>query len=144
MTTWRDMTDQLTPEQVGLLEQLEQDPLPGGLLSSPAHHLAFARGWACENLEQSLHADVPTPAGAVEVDEWRKSSDGVRRRSFRSAVLSVDGDGITLEIHGSQDTDGRITGHVALLGDGLGKLDPDAAREIAAALWEAADRIEGA
>ena len=66
MTTWRDIADQLTPTQIGYLEGLEQDP-PAGLLAKPAQHLTLARGWAIQNLEQCLHAEVAPPADAVEV-----------------------------------------------------------------------------
>ena len=55
MTTWRDIADQLTPTQIGYLEDLERDPLPGGLLAGAQRHLSMARGWARENLEQCLH-----------------------------------------------------------------------------------------
>ena len=82
MTTWHDIADQLTPEQIDLLQWLEGDPL-NGLLAKPEQHLMFARGWASENLEQSLHADVAPPAAAVELGEWRKSKDGDRSRSKR-------------------------------------------------------------
>lgn len=140
MTTWRDIADQLTPAQVELLEWLEGDPL-NGLLVGAKQHLKIARGWAGENLEQSLHADIPPPADAVEVGPWRKSNDGVRRRTYQSCVCGVGGRDITLELRGSQGTDGRIKGRMTLMGD-LNDLGLTAARELAAALLAAADRID--
>ena len=141
MTTWHDIADQLTPSQIELLEWLEGDPL-NGLLARPEQHLMFARGWASENLEQSLHADVEPPAAAVELGEWRKSKDGERSRSYRSVIGVGDLD-IALEFRGSQYTDGRVECSMALTGDGLAKLNPTAARDVAAALLAAADHIDG-
>lgn len=142
MTTWRDIADQLTPAQIELLEWLEDDPL-NGLLSRPDQHLTFARGWASENLEQNLHADVAPPPDAVEVEPWRKSKTGVRCRSFRSAASGIAGLDITLEIRGTQYTDGQIDCRMGLAGDGLADLDCSAVRELAAALLTAADTAEG-
>jgi hypothetical protein len=79
MTTWHDITDQLTPAQVDLLEWLQEDPL-GGLLGCSEQHLLIARAWASYNLEQSFHADVAAPANAVELGPWRKSKSGERSR----------------------------------------------------------------
>ena len=141
MTTWHDIADQLTPEQIDLLQWLEGDPL-NGLLAKPEQHLMFARGWASENLEQSLHADVAPPAAAVELGEWRKSKTGDRSRSYRSIIGVGDLD-IALEFRGAQYTDGRIECSLALTGEGLANLDPTAARDVAAALLAAADHIEG-
>lgn len=140
MTTWRDIADQLSPKEIELLEWLEGDPL-NGLLARPEQHLMFARGWAAENLEQSLHADVPPPADAVEVGPWRKSATGVRRRDFRSSITAVAGLDIAIEIYGHQYTDGRIEGRIALVGDTLADISASSARELAAALVEVADEI---
>ncbi|MGV1004872.1 MAG: hypothetical protein ACOYEV_08925 [Candidatus Nanopelagicales bacterium] len=141
MTTWRDIADQLTPAQVELLEWLEGDPL-NGILVGAKQHLKIARGWAAENLEQSLHADIPPPADAVEVGPWRKSKDGVRRRTYQSARTGIAGLDIALELSGSQDTEGRIECRITLAG-ALTDIEPAAARELATALVAAADEIEG-
>ena len=140
-TTWRDIADQLTPSQIDLLEWLEGNPL-GGLLAKPEQHLMFARGWASENLEQSLFADVVAPADAVEVGEWRKSKTGVRCRTYRSTVGGIAGLDITLEMRGTQYTDGQIDCRMGLVGAGLADLDPAAVRELAAALLKAVDDAE--
>ena len=142
MTTWRDIADQLTPSQIESLEWLEGDPL-NGLLAKPEQHLDFARAWASDNLEQSLYADVPPPAHAVEVGPWRETTAGIRCRSYTSAETGIAGLDITLEINGSQYTDGRVDCLFALTGDGLGELDPTTVRELAAALLAAADRLGG-
>lgn len=142
MTTWRDIADQLTEFQISYLERLEQDPLPRGLLAGPEQHLMLARGWAGENLEQSLHADVPPPEGAVEFGPWRKSPLGVRRREYSGAAHVADPD-ITLEIRGLQNADGSLECRFGLTGDGLGELDLDAVRQLAAALVYVVEGFEG-
>lgn len=141
MTTWRDLADQLTPAQIDNLEWLETDS-PPGLLDKPEQHLMLARGWAADNLEQAWYADVVPPAGAVEVGPWNVSK-GVRRRDFRVAETGIAGLDITVETRGVQNTDGSVDGHLALTGEGLGALDPAAARQLAAALLAAAEGLEG-
>ena len=143
MTTWRDIADQLTPSQVESLEWLEGDPLGAAILAKPEQHLEFARAWASENLEQSLHADVPPPAHAVEVGPWLKTKTGVRCRSYKSAETGIAGVDITVEIHGSQHTDGHVECRLALTGDGLADLHPTTVRQLADALLEAVARLDG-
>jgi hypothetical protein len=139
MTTWRDIADQLTPTQIRYLEGLEQDP-PAGLLAKPAQHLALARGWAIQNLEQCLHADVAPPSDAVEVGPWRKSPAGWRCRSIEPPEIGIAGLDIALRVRGVQYTDGRVEYRLVLSGDGLNDLDPASARDVAAALMSAAER----
>lgn len=140
MPTWHDIADQLTPTQVGHLEWLEGNPL-GGVLARPEQHLMLARGWASYNIAQSFHADVSRPDDAVELGPWIKQKDRERCRSFRS-VTGIGGLDIAVEISGSQYTDGSIDGQMSLLGN-LTQLDAAGAQNVAAALLEAADRIEG-
>ncbi len=139
MTTWHDIADQLTPSQAEQLEWLEGDPL-GGLLARPVQHLMLARGWATYNLEQSFHADVPPPADAVEAGPWLRLPAGARSRNFRS-VTGIGGLDIAVETNGTQHTDGRIEASVSLTGD-LSSLSPADAREVAAALLAAAERMK--
>lgn len=139
MTTWHDIADQLTPTQVEQLEWLEGDPL-GGLLARPEQHLMLARGWAGYNLEQVLHADVPPPADAVQTGPWQRMPGGSRCRTFRS-VIGIGGLDVEVEISGSQFTDGRIDGRVSLSGD-VSHLDAAGARDVAAALTAATERLE--
>lgn len=139
MTTWQDIADQLTPDQIEHLQWLEGDPL-GGILARPEQHLMLARGWASYNIAQSFHADVPPPADAVELGAWIKQGDRERRRSFR-CVTGIGGLAIAVEISGSQYTDGRIDGQVSLTGE-VTNLDAAGARAVAAALLAAADRLE--
>lgn len=138
MTTWRDIADQLTAAQVNNLEWLEQNPL-GGILAKPEQHLMLARGWASYNLEQSLHADVAAPSDAVSVGPWIKSSSGEHRRSYEASVIRIAGLDITLELRGSQYTDGRVEYRLGLAGDGLRDLDEAGARDLAAALLAVVD-----
>ena len=137
LTQWRDIADQLTPTQIGYLEGLEQDS-SAGLLATPPQHLALARGWASEILEQYLQVDLAPPTGATEVGPSRKSRAGVRCRSYGSLVTGFAGFDITLRVRGVQYTDGRAEYQLALTGDGLLDLSPDIARDVATALLAAA------
>ena len=127
---------------MGYLQEIEHDP-PAGLLAKPDQHLAIARGWACENLEQSLHADVPPPAAAVDIGPWRKSATAVHRRRYSLSMANIAGRDITRELRGSQYPDGRAESLISLTGGGLDDLDAATARELAAALLAAVDRLDG-
>lgn len=140
MTTWRDIADQLTADQIVDLEWLEQDPL-GGILAKPEQHLMLARGWATYNLEQSLNGDVAPPADAVKIGPWLNSQGGPCRRSYEAAMTKIAGLDITLKLHGSQYTDGRVEYRLGVTGDRLRDLDPAGARELAAALLAAVDGL---
>ena len=50
---------------------------------------------------------------------------------------------ITLELRGSQYPDGRVESRISLTGGGLDDLDAATARELAAALLAAVDRLNG-
>lgn len=140
MATWRSIADQLTASQIDNLEWLETNPV-AGLPSTPQEHLTLARGWANYNLVQCLHADVVPPADAVDVGPWVLSAAGVRRREYTATETGVAGRDITLEVRGTQYTDGRADGRLALTGDGLAGLDAEAVRRLAAALLAAAERL---
>ena len=141
MTTWRDIADQLTAAQVDNLEWLEQDPL-GGILAKPGQHLYIARGWASYNLEQSFHADVAPPAGAVEVGPWVRSKNGEHSRSCGSSTIRIEGLDITLELRGLQHANGRIDYRIGLSGDGLRDVDVAGVRALAAALLATVEGLQ--
>ena len=74
-TTWRDLADQLTPEQISGLEGCERRFNTDGVADDPraqASLLGFARQYAEHNLIDAAYTDVPLPPGA--------STDAARRR----------------------------------------------------------------
>ena len=75
-TTWRDLADQLTPEQIAGLEGCERRFNTDGVADDPraqASLLGFARQYAEHNLVDAAYADVPLPPGAsTDSEGWGK------------------------------------------------------------------------
>jgi hypothetical protein len=71
--SWRDLADQLTPQQIAEMEYCEREGIPPGL-TSPQHQLNAARAMARHNIIQALCADITPPAEAVagEAYEWEE------------------------------------------------------------------------
>lgn len=125
--TWRDLSDQLTAEEIDSLEAYERDPgqTPAGLLN-------IARQWISENLGAALCADLPTPAG-IELSEWQPDGDGW----VRFFVVSRAGG---VEVTGQQHGDGTVQHHVLV--DTVEDLSAEQARALAAAILAAADHVD--
>jgi len=129
--TWRDLADQLTPAQIAELERLEHD--------ESKTLLELARRWAAEKMTDAvLFCDVAPPAGAVrsfpwQLDKnWFRDFEGTTRRSGQARV----------HIYGRQQADGLSRRWIAVKAHHLDGLDASAARELAAALADAADEME--
>lgn len=129
--TWRDVADQLTATQIAQLERLEHD--------EPQTLLAMAREWAAKNVSTEMSFDdVAPPAGAVRTFGWQLDSnwfrdfEGTNRRGRYARV----------QICGRQQADGSTRRWIAVHTRHLDALDPAGARELAAALTEAADEME--
>jgi hypothetical protein len=85
-TTWRDLTDQLTRDQIEDLERYdgEIDEIIASTVvpqrRSPREvMLGLARQYSTENVLAALYGDVPPPAGAHTVDAWQE----VRPQPYR-------------------------------------------------------------
>ena len=129
--TWRDVADQLTAAQIAQLERLERD--------EPQTLLEMAREWAAENATAAApFDDVAPPDGAVRTFQWQLDSnwfrdfEGTTRRCGQARV----------QICGRQQADGSTRRWITVHSRYLNSLDAVAARELAAALTEAADEIE--
>ncbi len=129
--TWRDVADQLTAAQIAQLERLEHD--------EPQTLLTMAREWAAKNVSAEMpFDDVAPPDGAVRTFHWQLDSDwfrdfeGTTRRCGQARV----------EICGRQQADGSTRRWIMVHSRYLNALDAVAARELAAALTEAADEID--
>lgn len=141
-TTWRDLADQLTPEQVASYERTEQyfrgHGIPGG--TATATLLDYARCDVGGNLADAAYGDVPAPPGSVSVDKWMDHSDfglarGVVWREFSEGGLSVD-------IDGWQKCDGTAVPEISLYLDEGQKLTSSQARSLAVLLVRAADELD--
>ena len=131
--TWRDLTDQLTTEQIAELEESERNPhtvfrLPGGVRPQTAEELRDsllrkARRAAGNNLARILYGDVPEPVGAVTIYGWEGEGDlrifdGTRREV---EINGIDADGsalfVSVDIDGTQYPDGHVDRRIRV--DGL-------------------------
>jgi len=129
--TWRDVADQLTAAQIAQLESLERD--------EPQTLLEMARQWATQNVTAAAPFDhVAQPAGAVRTFDWQL--DGNWFRDFEGTTRR--GRQAHVQIYGRQQADGSTRRWIAVHSRHLNALDLTAARELAAALTDAADEIE--
>jgi hypothetical protein len=150
-TTWRDLTDQLTNDQIGHLENFEAKAL-----AEPAEVAEGLLEWAREHAQKNLADDaqfghLPHPAGARRADHWEDDGEGNWSRMFAgsqrfiespciSTPVTGDRTNIGLDIEGQQHADGTVVRYVYLSGGG--ELTAISARQLAAALIEAADEVE--
>jgi hypothetical protein len=144
---WRDLADQLTPEQISGLEGCERRFNTDGVADDPraqASLLGFARQYAEHNLVDAAYADVPLPAGAsTDSEGWGKDLKlGGYRRSLLWRSEGEPGE-VSVDIDGWQRLDGSFTRHISLWGtDEGGALTSAQARRIAAMLLDAADALD--
>ncbi len=80
-TTWRDLADQLTPEQIAELEYCDREEIPPGVASAEGH-LFRARKMAELNIARAMFADVAPPVDAIQVEAWMDWGDGEYQRTF--------------------------------------------------------------
>lgn len=131
-TNWRELADQLTPEQIADIEQLPPDANPVVLARAYAHH----------NVVASVHGDVAPPADAIdEPTPWHAYDDSYARM-YTAANWTLGSSGRGVTIFGWQFVDGRIERYVTVSGDSDGLMTSDDARQLAAALMEAAEVME--
>jgi integrase len=146
-TSWRDLVDQLTPEQVAELEYreaadleyCERQGIPPEVVVSLQAQLNRARSMAHHNLIQTLCADIASPPVAVgPVHDWQAWEGGGYGRLYVEWTRSV-GD-MSAEIIGIQHDDGRIDRSICA--EGPESATPAQARQLAALLVEAADELD--
>lgn len=148
-TTWRDLTDQLTPEQVRRFEHHERLALNSIAAGRNPNETAddIARGFLTEarwEAEQNLTdamISVPVPPGAESAEHWGDGADGWTRMLHGPSRV-VEGFDATVYRTGLQTQDGAVTWslyvHVADSDD----MTAAQVRQLAAALVEAADELE--
>jgi hypothetical protein len=135
--TWRELADQLTPEQVAEVEYCERFDIPPGLATAE-HLLNHARSLIGLNLAALFCADVPPPAHAAAVLAWERA-DGGFSRSY--TVWRRQCGQVAVEVYGVQFDDGRIELHV-LADQGGETMTAREARALAAALLDAAATVD--
>ena len=142
-TTWRSLTDQLTPSRVDKLAEAEKrSPLPD------AEKAAALLDWAAQrNLDDHLmFSHISRPAVATAVYHCGERTDGRGwSREFVGTVRAVAG--VTVSVVGTQFADGTVERTLNVYVDDLpegsgGVLDTDRARRLAGLLIEAADELD--
>jgi hypothetical protein len=130
-TTWRDLADQLSQDDISVLEQIESQP------NDEVDLLRFAHSCAKANARQH---NVGLPADANEAEDWDFTDDDRRmtrwfRGTFRGTVVPVD-------IVGAQDYFGEVRWRVILVGKEHIEIDAATAHHVAADLLDAADELK--
>jgi hypothetical protein len=146
-TTWRDLADALTPHQIAYLENWEQHPeippMADWSAPPPERHAAAllfsAREYVGQNAAAALYADVAPPPEDGQHYPWEHDGDGKWFRFFAGTARELGETSVT--ITGLQSADGSIERTISIDGSDEG-LDASTARQIAAALIEAADELE--
>ncbi len=142
---WRDLADQLTPEQIARLEYYERSDEP----AEPRVLKIFAENFIWRDDLAARYSDVPRPADAVDVDDWDATNwddpeDGegpVRCFSGTRRVVECNSsDDARVAIDGLQYADGRVERAIRI--SDAEDLTSGLAREIARALIAAADEME--
>jgi hypothetical protein len=156
---WRDIADQLTPEQIAELKDSEQGyryratlPKPGWSTEPRSDTdisrllLSRAQRDAARNLDAAMIGNVPDPAGAVKVCEWDDPGTPDAFRLFWGATREVelqDGAAIEVVTRGTQSADGCVEERgILIYGGSDDVMTTESARQLAAALLEAAGDIE--
>lgn len=141
-TTWRDLADQLTPEQIESYERTEQYFRSQGIPAATATIalLEYARSDIGGNLADAAYGDVPAPPGSISVDKWMDHTEfglarGVGWREFHGPDLYVD-------IDGWQKCDGTAVPEISVYLDEGQKLTSAQARSLAVLLVRAADELD--
>ncbi len=135
-TTWRDLADQLTENQVKRLKSLEDSGFGDESL------LVEARDDARMNSNDDLmFGHLPVPGGVVDLDHWVDAGGGLWFRPFTGTVRKVSR--ATVEIGGEQYAAGSIRRGIRVYTDD-DDMTAAEARGLAAALTDAADEIEAA
>jgi hypothetical protein len=146
-TTWRDLADPLTPQQIAELEYCEREQVPPGL-ASPQHRLNGARAMSRENIVHALCADIAAPADSIdEPSGWIEWDHGDYCRMFTStATRTVAGANITVSVLGNQYYDGRTERWIRIdesaFSDADSGMTAEQAHALSVALAEAADAME--
>jgi hypothetical protein len=145
-TTWRDLADQLTPEQVEKLAAIERhSDMPADEMTATL--LNGAREWAtCNVVDHVAFGDVEPPPDATHcyLEEmhpgaWARCFDGTERKVCWSGACGVVSD-VQVFISGQQYQDGHTVRSIGI--DARDDYDAATARRIAAAIIAAADEIE--
>jgi hypothetical protein len=137
-TSWRDLADQLTRQQISKLEAQEHGGAPEIVSDVAGWLLYLARNYASENLTGAvMFPDVRPPPG-VTVYGWDLEDC---TRDFEGATTTIAGADLVIE--GRQYADGHCERSIMLIrSDNHGGMSSAQARQLAAALLDTADEFD--
>lgn len=140
--TWRDLVDELTPEQVAKLTKFESAS-PGSADEVTELLLETARDHVRKNRnDKVLFGHLPAPVDKVDLWHWEKSDSGYWSREFTGTARKAGA--VNVSITGVQRTNGSILRRANLYVDEGADplLSPDELRAVAAELVAAADEMD--
>jgi hypothetical protein len=152
---WRELSDQLTVEQITEIEKLERDSdRLVRLTRSPELGwtddalISIARSYARENLLAAMIGPVPLPGGTESSNPWEEHDPSPYRVIWgrRRAVHSRDDDEVIIQTSAIQFSDGGVDDGTVAESPAVHinncALTSWQARELAAALIEGADEAD--
>lgn len=139
-TSWRDLADQLTPQQVARAEKFEREGI--GTPAELADFLLYeAKEHAAKNIvDKERFGNVPAPADQLRIWHWEQAADGSWSREFDGT--SRDLGTSCVSIVGVQRDNGSIERWVHVDINDSTELYPQSLRDLAAALVTSADELE--
>jgi hypothetical protein len=107
--TWRDLADQLTPEQIAILEDPERHRRDYGTPWSDSELLDIARRYARRNItDEVLFGHIAPPADATRTNGWWCDRHDNWTRGFHG-TQRADSVVVRVGIFGTQSADGSVT-----------------------------------
>lgn len=155
--SWRDLADQLTPEQIARFERLEQrcesnaynafaDERRAELIAEIRDGMLTEARWEAEqNLtDQHMFGHIPLPAGVSKAEHWEEGEDGQWTRLLSASIRCVSRGGAesSVYISGVQASDGATEWSLYALADDKQPMTGAQAREYASLLLAAADDLD--
>ncbi|MCV7090195.1 hypothetical protein [Mycobacterium interjectum] len=149
-TTWRDLQDDLTFDQVGWMLNFESnakgDPadVADVLLDAAREHVEKNR------VDAERFAHLPTPAAARKVFHWEDDGEGHWTRQFSGTRAVIERplpqypksrNRLDISIEGVQDQDGTIDRYVHMYTDGT-QFTSVELRQLAATATNMADELD--
>ena len=132
--TWRDLSDQLAPEQCADLAALEDAG------AAPDTLLLKARELAGENVAEAvMFGELDPPPDADRVFGWQADAGQGWFREFSCPTTRIGG--VAMHVAGRQFNDDRRELWIDVWADDRSKLTPAQARQLGAALIAAADEL---
>jgi hypothetical protein len=157
-TTWRDLADQLTPEQFARFERAEQLCLTGAHLAFPhndrsktiadmLHGVLKEARWETQQNLTDAHTfgHVSLPRGVESAEHWEVGDTGAWTRRLSVSCRSIDRAGAdsTVYVDGVQGTDGAVKWSLYVLADDRKPFTAEQARQFAVMIAAAADELDG-